>query len=104
LNHLKKIVVTPVPKYKLSKEKHEKIFKDLEKEMLSVTTRVDNPRIVVGGQPGAGKGKLGAVRHRRIRMLSNRKLDDALGLALKTYGEAMACRWKVDNHGKGALS
>lgn len=45
--------------YKLSLERHEAIFKRLEKRMLASSKETDSPRIaILGGQPGAGKSYL----------------------------------------------
>jgi len=44
-------------KYKLSEEEHNKIYKEIEKEVFVNSTPQDEPiAIIVGGQPGCGKG------------------------------------------------
>lgn len=49
----------PENKYKLSSADHERVYQELEAEMLSSTTPADEPRVVIlGGQPGAGKSNL----------------------------------------------
>lgn len=44
-------------KYKLSDEEHNKIYKKIEKEVFANSTPQDQPiAVIVGGQPGCGKG------------------------------------------------
>lgn len=44
-------------KYKLSEDEHNKIYKKIEKEVFRNSTSDDQPiAIIVGGQPGCGKG------------------------------------------------
>ena len=44
-------------KYKLSEEEHNKIYKKIEKEVFVNSTPQDEPiAVIVGGQPGCGKG------------------------------------------------
>jgi len=45
--------------FKLDKEQHNIIYKDLEEEMLFKSTPSAEPTVVImGGQPGAGKSEL----------------------------------------------
>lgn len=59
-------------KYKLSEEEHNKIYKEIEKEVFVNSTPQDEPiAIIVGGQPGCGKG--GVIAYTKNQVESNGK-------------------------------
>lgn len=59
-------------KYKLSEEEHNKIYKEIEKEVFVNSTPQDEPiAIIVGGQPGCGKG--GVIAYTKNQVEANGK-------------------------------
>lgn len=59
-------------KYKLSEEEHNKIYKEIEKEVFVNSTPQDEPiAVIVGGQPGCGKG--GVIAYTKNQVESNGK-------------------------------
>ena len=59
-------------KYKLSEEEHNKIYKEIEKEVFVNSTPQDEPiAIIVGGQPGCGKG--GIIAYTKNQVEANGK-------------------------------
>lgn len=59
-------------KYKLSEEEHNKIYKEIEKEVFVNSTPQDEPiAIIVGGQPGCGKG--GVIAYTKSQVEANGK-------------------------------
>ena len=59
-------------KYKLSDEEHNKIYKEIEKEVFVNSTPQDEPiAIIVGGQPGCGKG--GVIAYTKNQVEANGK-------------------------------
>ena len=58
--------------YKLSEEEHNKIYKEIEKEVFVNSTPQDEPiAIIVGGQPGCGKG--GVIAYTKNQVEANGK-------------------------------
>ena len=58
--------------YKLSEEEHNKIYKEIEKEVFVNSTPQDEPiAVIVGGQPGCGKG--GVIAYTKNQVESNGK-------------------------------
>ena len=59
-------------KYKLSEEEHNKIYKEIEKEVFVNSTPQDEPiAIIVSGQPGCGKG--GVIAYTKNQVEANGK-------------------------------
>ena len=59
-------------KYKLSEEEHNKIYKEIEKEVFVNSTPQDEPiAIIVGGQTGCGKG--GVIAYTKNQVEANGK-------------------------------
>ena len=59
-------------KYKLPEEEHNKIYKEIEKEVFVNSTPQDEPiAIIVGGQPGCGKG--GVIAYTKNQVEANGK-------------------------------
>ena len=59
-------------KYKLSEEEHNKIYKKIEKEVFVNSTPQDEPiAVIVGGQPGCGKG--GVIAYTKNQVEANGK-------------------------------
>lgn len=59
-------------KYKLSEEEHNKIYKEIEKEVFVNSTPQDEPiAVIVGGQPGCGKG--GVIAYTKNQVEANGK-------------------------------
>lgn len=59
-------------KYKLSEEEHNKIYKKIESEVFVNSTPQDEPiAIIVGGQPGCGKG--GVIAYTKNQVEANGK-------------------------------
>lgn len=59
-------------KYKLSEEEHNKIYKEIEKEVFVNSTPQDEQiAIIVGGQPGCGKG--GVIAYTKNQVEANGK-------------------------------
>ena len=59
-------------KYKLSEKEHNKIYKEIEKEVFVNSTPQDEPiAIIVGGQPGCGKG--GVIAYTKNQVEANGK-------------------------------
>ena len=59
-------------KYKLSEEEHNKIYKEIEKEVFVNSTPQDEPiAIIVGGQPGCWKG--GVIAYTKNQVEANGK-------------------------------
>lgn len=59
-------------KYKLPEEEHNKIYKEIEKEVFVNSTSQDEPiAIIVGGQPGCGKG--GVIAYTKNQVEANGK-------------------------------
>ena len=59
-------------KYKLSEEEHNKIYKEIEKEVFVNSTPQEEPiAIIVGGQPGCGKG--GVIAYTKNQVEANGK-------------------------------
>ena len=59
-------------KYKLSEEEHNKIYKEIEKEVFVNSTPQDEPiAIIVGGQPGCEKG--GVIAYTKNQVEANGK-------------------------------
>ncbi|WP_124726877.1 zeta toxin family protein [Staphylospora marina] len=53
--------------YKLSDEEHQEVFERLKNELFAFTTSVEKPTaVILGGQPGAGKGGLIALSAREF--------------------------------------
>lgn len=59
-------------KYKLSEEEHNKIYKKIENEVFADSTPSDKPiAVIVGGQPGCGKG--GVIAYTKNQVEANGK-------------------------------